>query len=59
MIIKEQYGKVCPKNLYHPIGNPVCEECNAWRFKISDRVNEYGIKLADEWCDKLRVGDKP
>lgn len=58
MIIEKQRNRVCPDNYNIIIGHLVCEECDSWRFKVSDRVNKHGVKLADEWCEKFVVCDK-
>lgn len=67
MIIKEQRGKKCPKGYRMDkatgyataegaemvVGDLPCEECSHFKFKTSDRVNQQGVKLADEFCELL------
>ena len=53
MIIKEQRGKKCPAGWNLVVGNVSCEECNHFKFRISKRVNQQGVKLADEFCELL------
>jgi len=53
MIIEEQRGKKCPEGYPILVGDLSCEECDHFKFRTSNRVNQQGVQLSDEFCELL------